>query len=540
MRVVNADQMRQIEEKAIHQYGIPSLLLMENAAWAVVEEIRRCLSKREGDLSSKKAVILVGKGNNGGDGLAVARHLVLQGMDVTAFLFAGMKELKGDTALNLRLFQGTTGKFFVIEGEKQRRLTRLALAQADVVVDALYGIGLRGALPGLVEEYVDEVNRAPGWVVSIDIPSGVDANTGKVYRTAIHAHTTVTFGLPKWGLFLGEGPDYSGRVVVDPISIPASYLEDEGISTFVLTDDDVRKMLPIRQLKGHKGTHGKGILVAGSQGLSGAAVLAGRGALRSGIGLLQIVAPQGIAKEMDTAITEATIWSAPGDECLNEEAWPVILKQAEKAQALAIGPGLAQNTGLISVLREILKNVNCPVVLDADALNLVAREPGLLSTRNGRGPLILTPHPGEMARLCECSVEDVESNRLDLAVAKAVEWEAVVILKGSVTIIASPDGRAFLNPTGNPGLGTGGTGDVLTGSILAWLAQGVAPLEAACLGVYLHGKAADVLAGEYGWSGFTASEVADTLPKVRHELELKPNRGKEGVCLWGFDRFGLK
>jgi NAD(P)H-hydrate epimerase len=156
--------------------------------------------------------------------------------------------------------------------------------------------------------------------------------------------------------------------------------------------------------------------------------------------------------------------------------------------------------------------------LDADALNLVAINPGLLGTRNGRGPLILTPHPGEMARLCECSVEDVESNRLDLAVTKAVEWEAVVVLKGSVTIIASPDGRAFFNPTGNPGLGTGGTGDVLTGSILAWLAQGVAPLEAACLSVYLHGKAADVLAGEYGWSGFTASEVADALPKVRHEL----------------------
>jgi len=532
VRVVNAEQMRQIEEKAIHHYGIPSVLLMENAAWAVVEEIRHCLPK-EADLSGRKAVILVGKGNNGGDGLAVARHLVLQGMDVTVFLFAGLKELKGDAALNLRLFQGTTGKCFVIEGEKQRRLTRLALGQADVVVDALFGIGMRGALPSLVEEYVDEVNRAPGWVVSIDIPSGVDANTGKVYRTAIHAQTTITFGLPKWGLFLGEGPDYSGRVVVDAISIPASYLEDEGISTFVLTDDAVRKMLPIRKLNGHKGTHGKGVLVAGSKGMSGAAVLAGRGALRSGIGLLQIVAPQGIAKEVDTAITEATIWSAPGDEYLSGEAWPVILKQSKGAQALAVGPGLTQNPEFILVLGEILRSISCPVILDADALNQVAIEPSLLGLRNGRGPLIVTPHPGEMARLCQCSVEDVESNRLDLAVAKAVEWEAVVVLKGSVTIIASPDGRAFFNPTGNPGLGTGGTGDVLTGSILAWLAQGVAPLDAACLGVYLHGKSADVLAQEYGWSGFTASEVADTLPKVRRELELKPNIGKEGMILWG-------
>ncbi len=540
MRVVNAEQMRRIEEKAIHHYGIPSVLLMENAAWAVVEEIRRHFTQEKVDLSGRKAVILVGKGNNGGDGLAVARHLVLLGMDVTAFLFTGSEEFKGDAALNLRLFQGTTGKCFVIEGEKQRRLTRLALAQADLVVDALFGIGMRGALPSLVEEYVDEVNCAPGWVVSIDIPSGVDANTGKVYRTAIHAQTTVTFGLPKWGLFLVEGPNFSGRVVVDPISIPSSYLEDESISTFVLTDEDVRKMLPIRKLNGHKGTHGKGILVAGSKGMSGAAVLAGRGALRSGIGLLQIVVPQGIAKEVDTAITEATIWSAPGDKCLNDEAWSVILKQSEKAQALAVGPGLAQNLEFISVIRKIVTSLSCPVVLDADALNLLALEPGLLAPGNGRGRLIITPHPGEMARLCECSVEDVESNRLDIAVAKAVEWEAVVVLKGSVTIVAAPDGRAFFNPTGNPGLGTGGTGDVLTGSILAWLAQGVAPLEAACLGVYLHGKSADVLAGEYGWSGFTATEVADTLPKVRRELELKPKMGKEGMSLWGCDRFGLR
>ena len=528
MRVVSAEQMRQIEERAIHHYGIPSLLLMENAAWAVVEEIRRCLSKKEASLSGRKAVILVGKGNNGGDGLAVARHLVFQGMDVTVLLFARLKELKGDAALNLRLFQGTTGKCFIIEGEKQRRLTRLALAQADVVVDALYGIGMRGALPSLIEEYVDEVNRSPGWVISIDIPSGVEANTGKVYRTAIRAQTTVTFGLPKWGLFLGDGPDFSGRVVVDPISIPETYFKDEGISTFVLTNDNVFNMLPVRQLKGHKGTHGKGILVAGSKGMSGAAVLAGRGALRSGIGLLQIVTPNGIAQDVDASITEATVWSAPGDDRLNEEAWSVILKQSEKAQALAVGPGLAQNPQFVTVLEEIIRNISCPVLLDADALNLVALEPGLLGLRNGLGPLILTPHPGEMARLCGCSVEDIERNRLDIAVTKAVEWEAVVVLKGSVTIIASPDGRAFFNPTGNPGLGTGGTGDVLTGSILAWLAQGVTPLEAACLGVYLNGKSADDLATEYGWSGFTASEVADRLPKVRRDLEQKPLERKRG------------
>lgn len=522
VRVVSAEQMRQIEEKAIHQYGIPSILLMENAAWAVVEEIRSYLMpEKKVDLKGRKVVVLVGKGNNGGDGLAVARHLVLLGLEVAVFLFAEPQDLKGDAALNLRLYKGANGKYFTIEGEKQRRLARLALAQAEVIVDALYGIGMRGALPSLMDEIVDDVNRAPGWVISIDIPSGVEANTGRAYRSAIRAQTTVTFGLPKWGLFLGAGPEHSGRVVVDSISIPDAYFQDEGISNFVLTPEDVRRMIPVRALKGHKGTHGKGILVAGSEGMSGAAVLAGHGALRSGVGLLQIVTPQGIAKDIDARITEATVWPAPGETHLNSAAWPVILEHCTKAQALAIGPGLGQSPEFIPVLEDILRTVSFPVVLDADALNLIAQQPGLLGLRNGRGALILTPHPGEMARLCQCGIEDIEQNRLELAVTKAVEWEAVVVLKGSVTIIASPDGRAFLNPTGNPGLGTGGTGDVLTGSILGWLAQGVPPLEAACLSVYLHGKAADVLAQDYGWAGFTATEVAEILPKVRYQIEMR-------------------
>ena len=521
MRVVSVEQMRQIEERAMQQYGIPSILLMENAAWAVVEEIRRHLEQSGKELNRARAVVLVGKGNNGGDGLAVARHLGFQGADVTVLLFAGENDLKGDAALNLRLYKGTSGKLFIIEGEKQRLVARFALAQADVIVDALYGIGMRGALPALVEEYVQEVNKSPAWVVAVDIPSGVEADTGNVYRTAIRAQATVTFGLPKLGLFLGEGPEYCGQVVADPISIPEPFLAAEAISTYVLTDEGIRRLLPVRRLKGHKGTHGKGVLAAGSKGMSGAAVLAGRGALRSGIGLLQIITPEGIAQELDGNIIEATVWPAPAADYLSKDAWPIILGLTEKAQALAIGPGLGQNPSFVSVLEKVLKTVSCPVVLDADALNLLAGRPGLLEGRSGNAPLILTPHPGEMARLCQCSVGEVERNRLDLALTKAVEWEAVVVLKGSVTIVASPDGRAFLNPTGNPGLGTGGTGDVLTGSILAWLAQGVSPIDAACLGVYLHGKSADELALEYGWSGFTAAEVADQLPKVRRSLEMK-------------------
>ncbi len=531
MRVVNAEEMRRIEQEAMNGYGISSLLLMENAALAVVREIERHLSDKTAQSSrvrelggvpqfnGMKAVVLVGKGNNGGDGLAVARHLYIRGIEVSVFLFALPESFQGDALLNLRLYQGTGSKLFIIQGDKQRRLVRLALQQADVVVDAIYGTGLRGALPSLVEEYVEDLNNVSAWVIAVDIPSGVEAGTGRVYRTAVRARKTVTFGLAKLGHFLGVGPEYAGELVVDPISIPAVYLAEEGISNFVLTASLIRSFLPTRQRLGHKGEHGRGVLVAGSQGMGGAAVLAGQAALRSGIGLLQMVAPRGIRSILHLGVTEATVWASEEEEQLGVGAWSLIEARSQGAQALAIGPGLAQNPELLQVIENVLRHLALPVLLDADALNLLALEPGLLGVRQGRGSLILTPHPGEMARLCQLSIQEVQANRLELAVSKAVEWEAIVVLKGATTIIAAPDGRAHLNPTGNPGLGTGGTGDVLTGSILGWLAQGVKPLEAACLGVYLHGRAGDLLALEYGWSGFTASQVAQMLPRARKELE---------------------
>lgn len=520
VRVVSAEQMRQLEKKAINEYGIPGILLMENAALAVVQEIRQYFADKHSSWAGRKVVVLAGKGNNGGDGLAIARHLSLLEMEVSVFLLAQPREFQGDAALNLRLFQGMNGKCFVLDGEKQLRVARLALSQAEVVVDAMYGTGLRGALPSFVEEYVEEVNRSPAWVIAVDIASGVEADTGKIYNTAVRADTTVTFGLPKLGHFLNAGLEHSGRVIVDSISIPAPYLEQEAFATFVLTDKMVRSYLPARKLTGHKGTHGRGVLVAGSKGMSGAAILAGRAALRSGIGLIQTITPRGIAESVDAGIIEGTTWAAPGEEMLDSGAARVVLERMEGAQALAVGPGLGQNPELYTLLREILNQARVPLVIDADALNVLASDLHILVEGKQRNSsIILTPHPGEMARLCSCTVGEVQANRLELAVSKAVEWGVILVLKGAVTIIASPDGRAFLNPTGNPGLGTGGTGDVLTGSLLAWLAQGVEPVEAACLGVYLHGRAADILAGDYGWSGFSAAEVADTLPKTRKLLE---------------------
>jgi len=520
MRVVSAGQMRSIDSKVINSFGIPGIVLMENAALAVVREIKNILIPEEKkSLRGQKAVILVGKGNNGGDGLAVARHLSVLGMEVNVFFFANPGDLGGDAKLNFDVFQKMGGKIVLVEDEKQIRLFKLALMQSQVAVDALYGTGFKGDIPEVMVSFIDELNKAELPVVCVDIPSGLEADTGKVHRIAVRGDMTVTFGLAKLGHFLGEGPMYTGRLAIDQISIPEQIINEEKIFAYLLTDEVIKPLIPVRHSQGHKGTHGRAVLIGGSVGMSGAIMLAGRSAQRCGVGLLQIVVPEAIAETVDLGVMEATVWPAQDFEMLTGNSWAFISERLNGASACAVGPGLRQTESFLPVIKNILDETDVPVILDADALNLISREPELLSSRKGKGTLILTPHPGEMARLCGCSIAEVQENRMKLAVSKALDWGAIVVLKGAGTIVASPDGRIFLNITGNAGLGTGGTGDVLTGAILSWVAQGVPPLGAACMGVYLHGKAADLLKQQYGLSGYTASEVADQFPKVRKEIE---------------------
>ncbi|KUO63102.1 MAG: bifunctional ADP-dependent (S)-NAD(P)H-hydrate dehydratase/NAD(P)H-hydrate epimerase [Gracilibacter sp. BRH_c7a] len=520
MRIVSSSQMRSIDANAINNYGIPGIVLMENAALAVVQEIKKILTIEDKKIiKGQKAVILVGKGNNGGDGLAIARHLTVLGMEVTVFLFAGIIELSGDTKLNFELFQKMSGKVISVEDEKQLRLFKLALMQSQIAVDALYGTGFKGSIPENMASYIEDLNKSELPVLCVDIPSGLEADTGKVHNSVVNGDVTVTFGLPKLGHFLGQGPIYTGRLVVDQISIPEYIINEEKIFAYLLNDDVIKPLIPVRHPHGHKGTHGRAVLIGGSIGMSGAVILAGKSAQRCGVGLLQIVVPEGIAETVDLGVIEATVWPAKDYEVLTNGSWKVIEERLAGANACAVGPGLKQTELFLPVLKNILKETEVPIILDADALNLISRELDILNLRKGKGTLILTPHPGEMARLCGCSIEDVQENRLKLAVSKALEWGVIVVLKGAGTIVASPDGRVFLNSTGNEGLGTGGTGDVLTGSILSWLAQGVPPLGAACLGVYLHGKAADILKEQYGSSGYTASEVVECLPKVRRGID---------------------
>ena len=552
MYIANAQQMREIDRRAIEEWGIPGMVLMENAAKAVVSELTRIIR------DPAPILILAGKGNNGGDGLAIARHLQIIGYAPVVYLFADPQDLAGDALHNYSLYAKMNGKLREVKPDTRCNKTFeefcCDLWRSAAVVDALYGTGFSGDLPPWIRRFTESVNSVhttPLTIVAVDIPSGLDAQRGRAAEGAVRAHVTVTFGLPKIGHVLEQGPSHTGRLVVDRISLPDHVIDAQNIHTHLLTVDRVREFLPQRPRGGHKGTHGCGLIVGGSTGMSGAVILAGCGALRSGIGLVQIVSPPGIASLVDAGLVEATVWPAGSfiatdtdllkaavfdksrvgmntgetlntGDTLDSQAWSVIAERLPHAQACAVGPGLKQPPEFMEVLHRLLRETHIPLILDADALNLLSSNMDMLEERRALGPekrpLILTPHPGEMSRLCQVSIAEVQSNRLELATRKAQEWNAVVVLKGANTVIASPLGTLAINTTGNSGLGTGGTGDVLTGSLLAWLAQGVPSFHAACLAVYLHGRSADHLAMTHGAYGFTAGEVAEGLCKAQQEL----------------------
>ncbi|MDR1320064.1 MAG: NAD(P)H-hydrate dehydratase [Gracilibacteraceae bacterium] len=510
-RLVTAAQMRRLDARAIADFGLPSAVLMENAALAVAAAAEKFPAVHAG-----LTVILAGKGNNGGDGLAAARQLAVRGRRTAVFFMGREEDARGDAALNLQLYQRMGGQVTYQGDEGAFALWQRALRHAALVVDALYGTGFHGRLPEAVRPWLQAADDCAAPVLAVDIPSGLNADTGTAEDLAARAAVTVTLGLPKIGLFTGQGPLCAGEVVLSRISLPETVLAAETYDTFLLTPAYVRSLLPARHPAGHKGTHGRGVLIGGSRGMSGAAVLAGQAALRCGIGLLQIVTAEAAEAAVNAGVTEATVWPAAGDS-LSGEAWPVIAERLAGADACAVGPGLGQTESFAPLLGRILREGALPAVLDADALNLLARFKDIWPGK--RDNLVLTPHPGEMARLRGCGAAEIQAERLTAARRAAEEWGAVVVLKGANTIVAAPDGRAFINPTGNAGLGTGGTGDVLTGAILAYLAQGLPALAAACCAVYLHGAAGDCLRETHGDSGYTALEVAGALPAARRRLE---------------------
>lgn len=516
MKLLKAEEMKVIDQRASSEYGIPSLILMENAGLRTLEVIEEIL----GDSINKSVIILAGKGNNGGDGLVIARHLLNSGAAVRVFLTGQVEELTPDSRLNYDILLRMGARILPLIGDEDLDRLMLSLMNADLIVDALYGIGFKGSLGQFESRIVKMVNWCRAPVVAVDIPSGVEADSGRVHGPAIKATHTVTFALPKIGLVLEPGKDYVGTLSVADISIPSFLLEDSSIKTNLINEQMVRTLLKPRAADSHKGTYGHALVIGGSPGMTGAVMMASLAALRSGAGLVTAAVPESLAAVVDSNLME--IMTAPlaqtGQSTIALEALPAMENLLGTSSVCAIGPGMSRYPEAGTVVRFVLEKAGVPVVIDADGLNALQGDSTVF--KNRQVPVVLTPHPGEMARLTGKSIEEIQSNRIEIACTFAHEWGVCLVLKGNKTIVANPAGEVYINISGNPGMATAGSGDVLCGVIAGLMAQGLKPQDAAFVGVYLHGLAGDLAAQVKGERGLIAGDLIAGLPGVIKQYEL--------------------
>ena len=512
MKVVSADEMREIDRRAIEEYGVPSIVLMENAGRAAADAIEGLCAEDKIDT----VLVIAGKGNNGGDGFVVARHLVNRGLDCSILLIGEVSAAKGDARINLDI--ALKMGIEVREAQSNISLVEEEIRSAGLLVDALFGTGLSKKVEGFFAEVIDRINMSDSPIVSLDIPSGLDASTGRVLGTTVEADMTVTFCLPKIGSIIHPGVNYVGELILADIGAPIDLLEDRSLKTSLILQEDAAEVLLPRDEESHKGSYGHLLVVAGSRGKTGAAVLAAEAAMRGGAGLVTLAAPASLNDILENKLTEVMTEPLPEekDGFLGKGSAKKILSALEDKCTLLLGPGISRQDETGQMVRELLANLSIPAVIDADALWHLSGALELI--RDSKAPLILTPHPGEMARLLGISAADVQADRIGISRKFATEYGCYLILKGTRTIIATPSGEIFINTTGNPGMASGGTGDVLAGLIGALLAQGCSPLESSIAGVYIHGLAGDMAAEEKGEAGLIAGDIIRKMPEVMKEL----------------------
>lgn len=511
MKVITAQTMQEIDKRAITECGIPGLQLMENAGRSCVEEIIAEFGEQG------RFVVMAGKGNNGGDGYVIARLLGQRGWDGTVIILADRPQITGDAAANLEKLPGSVTSYCTCEGQLSL-LHKEELFQADVIVDALLGTGLGSDVVGIYREAIGLMNASGRPVVAVDIPSGIHGSTGRAMGCAVKAYSTVTFACAKLGHVLYPGSEHCGRLVIADIGIPPQLMETVPGYDF-LNEETMSPMVHRRDRQAHKGRFGHCLIIAGSTGKTGAAALAANSAVRAGSGLVTLAAAESIHQILEMKTTETMTVPLPdsGLGFLTNDAFPAIEKLLDGKDAVAIGPGLGRHPGTYALVRKLVESVPLPVVIDADGLNALAEDLSVLK-RKKSGQIILTPHPGEMSRLLGSSIPDVEAARIAVAQEFACKYGVFLILKGARTIIAAPSGSAAINGSGNPGMASGGMGDVLTGIVVSLLGQGHAAWDACRLGVFLHGFAADLVAEEKGEIGINASDVLEKLPYAYNKL----------------------
>ncbi|MDR5683638.1 MAG: NAD(P)H-hydrate dehydratase [Armatimonadota bacterium] len=514
MKLPTTEQIREIERRALEEAGLPTVVLMEHAGRATAVTALRMLRARSG----RRVVVVCGKGSNGGDGLCAARHMVNAGAAVRTYLLARDQDLTGDSATNLRALRACHTEVDNIVGASDAAV-RGMVAGADLIVDAIFGTGFRGPAVGIPARAIEAINDSGTPVVAVDVPSGLDADTGRIEGPCVRATVTVTMGLPKLGMAVYPGAAHCGEVVVADLGIPRNVVMDSRIPAEIATAAQVRRFLPPRAPETHKGTYGRVLLVAGSARFAGAPKLTALGALRAGAGLVRLAVPDSIFGAVAADVLEAMPAGLPAaDGALDAAALDPILELAQDADVVAIGPGLSAAKGVEDVVRGLVGSCDRPMILDADALNVLRGQHTLL--RGARAPVVITPHPGELGRLLGVATSEIQRGRIESARSTARLTGAVTLLKGARTLVADPEGRLVVIPTGNPGMASGGMGDVLTGAVAALVGQGLGPFDAAWVGAYLHGAAGDLLAAEIGDRGLLAHEVAERLPVAMRRVRM--------------------
>ncbi len=497
MKLVTVNDMRELEQTAFNQYGVSSLVMMENAAQGFCEELKAA----RGDLRDKKINIFCGSGNNGGDGFAIARLLSVRGASPKVFVGFDLDKLKGDARTNYEL----AVKFGIPVSEFSGLIDK-----CDIAVDALYGTGLHGEISGEEAEMVRYMNNCGAFVAAVDMPSGAKADNGEVSKNCVKADITVTFAAPKVGQFLYPAKKYVGRLSVAPISIPDELIKEHKSNLYTL-DKSVFSLMPERAEDAHKGSFGKVLVFAGSKGMCGAAVMASEAALKSGAGMATLATPKCVADIAASKLTEVMTAALPVDgDAVSKSAITMLSEKIKEQDVLLMGPGLSGGENVKSIVMQLASESKKPMIIDADALNALKGSINILKKK--KAPAVLTPHLVEFSRISGHSIEEIRSNRIALAHNFAKEFDVTLVLKGADTFVCCPDGRVFINTISNSGMATAGSGDVLAGIIAGVAAQGADLCDAACLGVHLHTIAGSLASEKKGEYGMTAVDILNEVP----------------------------
>ncbi|MCX6563386.1 MAG: NAD(P)H-hydrate dehydratase [Candidatus Aminicenantes bacterium] len=515
MKVLTSIQMREIDRKTIEGIGIPGAVLMENAGIRITQAIL----KRFPEVAEQNIVVVAGKGNNGGDGFVVARHLFNRGARPTVLLLAKKDEVKGDAALNLAVAGRIGVEIVETPTVAEWKKHKVGVWHASVIIDAIFGTGLIKPADGIYAAAIEDINKARAFKVAVDIPSGLSSDTYLIIGPTVKADLTVALAAPKIGHILPPAEAYVGELVIADISVPPFLFDDPGLKLELVEKTTMASYFKKRKKDSHKGSYGHLFVLAGSLGKTGAAAMAARSALRTGSGLVTVGTPQSclpaVARSMMEIMTEA-LPETP-QKTLSESALPLILDLMKGKDAVLIGPGISTHPSTAKLITSLLPKIKVPVVIDADGLNILAENPDAL--RSLPRPAVLTPHPGEFARLIGRSNQDVLDRRLELAPRFSEKFGVYLVLKGYRTLIATPEGRVFINPTGNPGMATGGSGDVLSGMIASLIMQEKDVLGATLAAVYLHGLSGDIGARILGERALIAGDLIKYLPKALQEME---------------------